>query len=204
MNFDHPLSPDVDPCLVDRDGTQEAWYARLWPRRITTRTFAAGVGFVIWQPASARADVPPPPGYVESCTVDKRQSETRSVCELCSGAYYGDTDFCDRAYAGRSFVRSCQTRGASTWQEVWCDPAQPLEPGTPAPGQAGSDSGEVEAIKNKRGCQLSIAADGPNQAAGLAALLAGGALLFGQRRRRRSGAGAPSRPLSASRPATTP
>lgn len=78
--------------------------------------------------SSATADVPPPPGYVESCTVDKQQTKN-TTCASCS-TYHGDRDKCAKTLGAQGFSRSCKTRGASVWTEVWCKPT-----GAAAPAQ---------------------------------------------------------------------
>lgn len=102
-------------------------------------------------PSLARADLPPPPGYVESCTVEKQQGPG-DECLVCGDAYHGDVDACERKHAATGHTRRCRTSGASVWQEVWCkggaktDPA-PTEtkdvaapPASPTPARSGSCS----------------------------------------------------------------
>ncbi|MBI3203983.1 MAG: hypothetical protein HYZ29_20755 [Myxococcales bacterium] len=67
---------------------------------------------------AAFADVPPPPGYVEPCTVEKQQ-KPNETCISCS-TYFAEADACQKQHAGRGFAHRCRTRGASTWSEVWC------------------------------------------------------------------------------------
>lgn len=70
--------------------------------------------------STAVADVPPPPGYVEQCTVEKqcKKDEEGDAC----GAWHGDRDKCEKKHAQDGFVRRCKTRGASVWTEVYCRP----------------------------------------------------------------------------------
>ncbi len=102
----------------------------------------------------AHADVPPPEGYVEQCTVEKQEAETGHKCESCGDAYHGDRDACERRFAGTSMQRQCQTSGASTWDEVWCDPS------TSAPKSegkaAGSSTTSGEAPPKTGGCRCDI------------------------------------------------
>jgi hypothetical protein len=86
----------------------------------------------------AHADIPPPPGYVESCTVEK-QTRPGKECVSCNG-YHGGREPCE-ALEAQGYAKVCQTRGASVWEEVLCKDAPggtatPTE--TPAPK---SDSG---------------------------------------------------------------
>ncbi len=71
-------------------------------------------------PVIASADIPPPPGYVETCTI-KNQCVGDEVGDLCS-AWHGDRDACKKRHANTGFVYKCRTSGASTWSEVWCGP----------------------------------------------------------------------------------
>lgn len=66
----------------------------------------------------ALADVPPPPGYVETCTISKQQGEGEH-CYSCQ-AWHGDRDACVKRFEGSDYSRRCRTRGASVWTEVWC------------------------------------------------------------------------------------
>ncbi len=67
----------------------------------------------------AAADVPPEPGYVESCTLENQQKTGKS-CEMCGDAYHGAPDACKDRYEVKGYTKACQTRGASTWDEIWC------------------------------------------------------------------------------------
>lgn len=73
-------------------------------------------------PAGAQADIPPPKGYVEQCTVEKNQKKG-VFCTTCS-AYHGDRNFCARTFSADKlpWENRCKTRGASVWKEVWCTP----------------------------------------------------------------------------------
>jgi hypothetical protein len=70
-----------------------------------------------------RADLPPPPGFVESCTLAK-QSRAGRECLGCS-AYHGNSNHCSMSLAEYGFTESCRSRGASAWSEVWCRAASP-------------------------------------------------------------------------------
>ena len=87
--------------------------------------------------AVARADIPPPPGYVETCTAE-RQCPGQEV-DRCS-ASFRERDACARRHAGDGYTLACRTRGASVWTELWCrpKPATPTAPGasSTAPGAA--------------------------------------------------------------------
>lgn len=128
----------------------------------------------------SRADIPPPRGYVEKCTV-KKQEDRRTECILCGDAYHGDVDACERQHAAAGYERRCKTSGASVWEEVWCKPSAittpPTDTNPAAPSPASGHSGG-------KGCSLVVA--GSDGVAGMGWLLAVlGLGLAGSRRRRR-------------------
>ena len=75
----------------------------------------------------AQADLAPPPGYVEVCTVD-RQQKPNERCELCSKSYFREPDGCKKKLASKGFSQRCRSRGASVWTEVWCRPKDSAAP----------------------------------------------------------------------------
>lgn len=80
---------------------------------------------------SAWADVPPPEGFVETCTVEK-QAAPGQECVLCGDSYYKTPDACATKLTPSGYSKACRTRGASTWKEVWC------KKGTGAPAASAS------------------------------------------------------------------
>lgn len=84
------------------------------------RIFVLLSPLVILLAGAARADVPPPEGYVEQCTAEKQCKKTEDA-DVCS-AWHGERDKCSKAHAADGFVYKCKTRGASAWSEVWCRP----------------------------------------------------------------------------------
>lgn len=111
--------------------------------------------FLCMTPALAHADVPPAEGYVENCTKEKAEARTGTHCQLCGSAYHGDREACANEFAGGSLSKECQTSGASTWDEVWCDPNSPL---TDAERAAAAEAvGPVSEDKGQRGCGCSAA-----------------------------------------------
>ena len=76
------------------------------------------VAAALFLPSLVMADIPPPAGYVESCTTQKACAKGDEA-DTC-GAYYGDSQACNRKHEGDGFRFSCRTNGASTWGEVWC------------------------------------------------------------------------------------
>ncbi|MFO0571493.1 MAG: hypothetical protein U0263_38035 [Polyangiaceae bacterium] len=87
---------------------------------------------------SAAADVPPEPGYVESCTLEK-QKQSGDECVSCSASFQ-DPKACQSQHAG--FEQRCRTRGASVWTEIWCKPraTPPSTSSTPEPEPSASDT----------------------------------------------------------------
>ena len=85
-------------------------------------------------PASALADIPPPPGWVSKCTVEKqcRADEEGTTC----AANHAERDKCEKSLAGDGWVRRCKTRGASVWTEVYCRRKADGDKQPPAPGEA--------------------------------------------------------------------
>jgi hypothetical protein len=67
---------------------------------------------------AARADVPPPDGYVETCTIAKRQTAT-SECLFCE-AERSTADRCEPLLAPYCYVKVCQAWGGSGYPELWC------------------------------------------------------------------------------------
>lgn len=61
---------------------------------------------------TARADIPPPDGYVENCTIEKQQRPGME-CVACQATH---STPCSVA----SYTRQCSTYGASVWTEIWC------------------------------------------------------------------------------------
>ncbi len=78
-------------------------------------TLTCGVG-------PAAADLPPPPDYVEQCTLEK-QKQPEEECTVC-GAYFGARDRCEKEFGTKGYSFHCRTYGASVWKEVWCKPSE--------------------------------------------------------------------------------
>ena len=88
----------------------------------------------------ARADIPPPEGYVERCTVE--------VCgtaggAMCRASFQRRAD-CETLEA-QGYVAKCRTRGASVWGEAMCKPEGTAQPASAAsaavtPGAEGEPS----------------------------------------------------------------
>lgn len=91
----------------------------------------------------ALADVPPEPGYVEKCTV-KNHAKDGKECILCTDPWHEKRDACEVKHAKDGYTKACKTRGASTWDEVWCRPAA----GKPAGDKPATDKPAEEAKKD--------------------------------------------------------
>jgi len=92
--------------------------------RLMTRRFCSGLAFRLFGVAAlyttpSFADVAPPAGFVETCTVEQQQGPNRE-CVLCGDSYYKEPDACAHKLETAGYTKSCKTRGASTWKEVWC------------------------------------------------------------------------------------
>lgn len=150
----------------------------------------APVGFLLallLVPAAATADVPPPPGYVEKCTVEQAQVRTGHTCEMCGDAYHGDREACANKYSGTSTMSlECKTAGASVWDEVWCDSAKALTPEDKAASEkvaAEQTAPTGGGDKGQKGCGCAATRNGP--VGGAAGLVFGlGLLGLGRARRR--------------------
>ena len=79
-----------------------------------------GLAFCFWlgMISVAWADVAPPPGYVEQCTLEKQQVQA-DTCTLCPSSYQ-DPEKCKKEWEAKGYEKRCQSRGASVWNEVWC------------------------------------------------------------------------------------
>jgi hypothetical protein len=86
----------------------------------------ACLALVLAAGSRALADVAPPPGYVETCTVAERE-QPGTTCEACP-AEDTNTAACPTKFSGTMYTYVCQTWGGSHWTEVWCDgtPAVPV------------------------------------------------------------------------------
>jgi len=83
---------------------------------VAVATFATG----------ARADVPPPDGYVEECTVEKKE-QPGTDCKACPNNPSNPQDYCAQQ-VGAGYTKVCNSYGASVWTEVWCNgPPRPAE-----------------------------------------------------------------------------
>ena len=67
---------------------------------------------------SARADVPPPDGYVEKCTVAKQETPA-TECLACGSGHFANGR-CSKLLTPYCFGNVCQSYGATAFTEVWC------------------------------------------------------------------------------------
>jgi MYXO-CTERM domain-containing protein len=94
---------------------------------MTTRSiihgFLVGATLTVGYLPLAFADVPPPDGYVEQCTVQKKQGAGQT-CVTCQNDYRSFAtdagDPCQEKYTPLGYTKICKAYGASVWSEVWC------------------------------------------------------------------------------------
>lgn len=91
-------------------------------RRTAARAAAVFVATSLAQ-AVTRADIPPPPGYVERCTVEL-QRKSGEECFAFRAGYNSPRGWSD-PLASHGFGLRCRSAGGSFWQEVWCRAATP-------------------------------------------------------------------------------
>lgn len=142
------------------------------------------LGALLVHAAPARADVPPEPGYVESCTIEKHGGPEN--CIACRDAYHANRDACEQKWGPQGYTRACRTSGASVWTEVWCKPGggeavTPPAPATPPTPAATSTPAAPPAPQATKGCATAPGAS--TSASGLLAAI-GALLLLGATRRR--------------------
>lgn len=134
----------------------------------------------------AHADVLPPPGYVEVCTVAQQQTGG-ARCEECRASFQ-DANACATRFASTQLQQRCKTSGASVWTEVWCETGVTTDPTTPAPVPSPSPAPEATPATSVSATQAdeascAVAAPGSSRTAGLA--LFGVIAAFGVALRRR-------------------
>jgi hypothetical protein len=66
----------------------------------------------------AAADLAPPRGYVETCTVEKEQKKDE-VCTTCRASRQ-DRQTCKKNLEEKGYTKRCRAHGANVWTEVWC------------------------------------------------------------------------------------
>lgn len=71
-------------------------------------------------PGVSFADVPRPPNYVETCTVEK-QCKANEDGDSCD-AWHGESDNCKKLHEKDGFIFKCRAGGASVWKEIYCRP----------------------------------------------------------------------------------
>lgn len=92
----------------------------------------------------ARADIPPPPDYVETCYVEQRCGDVGGV--ECRASFSGREE-CE-ALEARGLMQACRRGGASVWTEVFCNQELP-EPGpapTPTDGPPPADPAPADPV----------------------------------------------------------
>ena len=69
-------------------------------------------------PGAAFADIPPPRGYVEDCTIANVQKDGEECIER--SAWHGDVYAAQRYLGDFGYCRRCKTYGATTFGEIYC------------------------------------------------------------------------------------
>lgn len=95
-------------------------------------SFVSALGLLADSPA--RADLAPPPGYVETCTIENHEKDGTKKCSACS-TYFREPDKCVGLMKPQGYTKVCRAGGASTWTEVWCKAKADMVPGEPEPGE---------------------------------------------------------------------
>ena len=72
-------------------------------------------------PRHALADIPPPDGYVEQCTIAKVCKSTEEG-DSCFVMDYKDPTQCARKHAKDGFTFKCKAGGGHSWTEIFCRP----------------------------------------------------------------------------------
>lgn len=89
------------------------------------------VGFVL-AAQIAQADLPRPPGWEPTCTLEKEQQKGGGPCDQARG--WADPDPRQEAFAAKGYTRRCTEGGAGSFVAVWCksapDGTKPAEPAT--------------------------------------------------------------------------
>lgn len=115
--------------------------------RLVVATVVA-LGAAISVPAAA--DIAPPPGYEETCTLEQVQVAGNS-CVECRGSFQ-DREACATEWSPQGYEKACQTRGASVWTEIWCTAADPAAEGSAegsAEGTPAEDDADDEAAADE-------------------------------------------------------
>ena len=92
-------------------------------KQSTIQGFLVGMALSVGYVQPTFADVAPPDGYVEQCTVAKQQGNG-NTCIECPNDYRSFAtdagDPCKLQYEGQGYTKACNSYGASVWTEVWC------------------------------------------------------------------------------------
>lgn len=91
------------------------------------------VGFVLAS-RIAQADLPRPPGWEPTCTLEKELQKGGGPCDQARG--WADPDPRQEAFAAKGYTRRCTEGGAGSFVAVWCksapDGTKPAETATAA------------------------------------------------------------------------
>ncbi|MBK9265670.1 MAG: hypothetical protein IPM54_38510 [Polyangiaceae bacterium] len=84
-------------------------------------------------PSLARADLPRPPGWEPSCSIEKEQ-KSGALCKQCRG--YQNPDPCQEALQKDGYTRRCEEGGAGSYVAVWCKGPAPSNSSAAPPSSA--------------------------------------------------------------------
>lgn len=82
---------------------------------------SAFVALCVVTPRASLADLPRPPGWEPTCTLEKEQAKGGGPCDQCQG--WKDPDPCQKALEDKGYTRRCTEGGAGSFVAVWCKSA---------------------------------------------------------------------------------
>lgn len=112
--------------------------------------------FLLMLAPVASADIAPPPGYVEQCTVARVQKDNPGQTCVSCDAWHGGRADCETREA-EGYVKRCKSRGASTWSEVLCKAGTPeanLAAEAPPAAEAPAAAADPAEDATPAGCQV--------------------------------------------------
>jgi hypothetical protein len=144
--------------------------------RIASISAALFVAAALSTPA-ARADVPPPSGYVEECTVERQCPGGRSC-----GTYHGESNpECAKAAQEAGMEERCHSWGATVGGSVFCPKGAPVPKKTEKPEKSDKPAPRAGGCG---GCATSAGGEAIGPASTLAIAIAIGAVVRRVRRTR--------------------
>lgn len=143
-------------------------------------------------PRPSFADLPRPPGWEPSCTIEKELAKGGGPCEDVHG--WQDPDPRQKALADKGYSRRCTEGGAGSYVAVWCLSAAGTAAPTPTPASTSTNASTTTpaspptvapAADNRRGSGLcSVQVIGQDKPTSFFAVLVGLLAAAGAARRR--------------------